>query len=195
MRLHINDIPDYEGIGIYSIKNIENGKRYIGSSINVAKRIQAHMTKPPLQMIDDISSGDSFSVEILEKIPFGVINRYDLIDKENHYIKTFNSIKNGYNRQFACISSENSDIEQIKYWEKHGDKEKVDLCKSRIQQRKSLILKPEKPIKEKLPVFHVTLRGSIARYKAAAADAGLSMAQFFVTAADEKIERDGLKTE
>ena len=38
-------------------------------------------------------------------------------------------------------------------------------------------------------------KGEKAKYKAAAADAGLSMAQFFVTAADEKIERDGLKTE
>lgn len=37
--------------------------------------------------------------------------------------------------------------------------------------------------------------GEKAKYKAAAADAGLSMAQFFITAAEEKIERDGLKIE
>ena len=37
-------------------------------------------------------------------------------------------------------------------------------------------------------------KGDKEKYKAAAADAGLSMAQFFVTAAEEKIERDGLNT-
>lgn len=38
-------------------------------------------------------------------------------------------------------------------------------------------------------------KGEKGKYKAAAADAGLSMAQFFITAADEKIERESLKTE
>lgn len=38
-------------------------------------------------------------------------------------------------------------------------------------------------------------KGEKEKYKNAAAEAGLSMAQFFVKAADEKIERDGLKAE
>jgi len=65
------DIPDYEGIGVYAIINNRSQKMYIGSSQNVKKRIKQHSLSPILTMKNDIQNGDTFSVEILEMLPYG----------------------------------------------------------------------------------------------------------------------------
>ena len=53
----------------------------------------------------------------------------------------------------------------------------------------------QKYMKENLEDIKFRVKnGEKAKYKAAAQNAGLSMAQFFITAADEKIEREGLNT-
>ena len=54
----------------------------------------------------------------------------------------------------------------------------------------------QKYMKENLEDIKFRVKiGEKAKYKTAAENAGLSMAQFFITAADEKIQRDDLITE
>lgn len=97
----IINIPDYEGIGVYSLTNNENGKIYIGSSINVKARILQHLysfhslnCNP--KFIQDLHNNNTFSAQIIEKFSYG-ISEYELRNKEFFYIKKYDSLKNGYN--------------------------------------------------------------------------------------------------
>lgn len=97
----IINIPDYEGIGVYSLTNNENGKIYIGSSINVKARILLHLysfhslnCNP--KFIQDLHNNNTFSAQIVEKFSYG-ISEYELRNKEFFYIKKYDSLKNGYN--------------------------------------------------------------------------------------------------
>lgn len=39
----IGDLPEYLNTGIYEIRNVKNGRRYIGSAVNVSKRWREHL--------------------------------------------------------------------------------------------------------------------------------------------------------
>mgnify|MGYP000183671679 CR=1 FL=1 len=87
----ITNIPNYDGIGIYSLINNTTGKIYVGSSINIKTRILQHLysfktLKCSQCFIADLKSGHTFSVQILQKFPYG-ISEYTLREKENEYIK------------------------------------------------------------------------------------------------------------
>lgn len=67
------DIPDYNGPGVYAIKNITRGKVYIGSSIHVRDRLRAHECsfrhwKCNKKICEDLEKGDVFEATILERI-------------------------------------------------------------------------------------------------------------------------------
>ncbi len=89
-------------IGIYYIKNIKNNKIYIGSSININKRIRRHFfnlqnNKHPnnhLQMSYNKYGVKNFTFEIIET--FENIDRNELFNIEEKYIKSydFNKIYN-----------------------------------------------------------------------------------------------------
>lgn len=97
-------IEDEKNHGVYIIKNIKNGKAYIGQTrAGFRKRFLKHVSGfkcnsgHTQKFIDDYKfySQDSFVFEILE------IENDDskLDDLERKYIKMFNSIENGYNTQ------------------------------------------------------------------------------------------------
>lgn len=95
------EIPDYNGIGVYAIINDTNGKVYVGSSINIASRFKQHNASIKTgnynqKMLEDIHKGDSFHVEILEKIADG-ITRDELNKRERYYADKYNAFKSGYN--------------------------------------------------------------------------------------------------
>ncbi len=79
--------------GIYSITHIVSGKRYIGSSVNILRRWNAHRSalnrhicdNPHLQNSWDKYGPDSFEFEILENNIDPVL----LENKENEYIIKF----------------------------------------------------------------------------------------------------------
>ena len=81
----ITNIPDYDGIGVYAIINNRNGKMYIGSSKNIHQRIIQQELSPASALKEDIQRGDTFSVKILEKLPFGC-NQFDMFGREKYYI-------------------------------------------------------------------------------------------------------------
>lgn len=87
-------------IGIYSITNIKNNKKYIGQSANIELRWITHLVDSINNMnhllIDQAMHGlgnYNFKLEILEECTLEELN-----NKEKYYIEKYNTIyPNGYN--------------------------------------------------------------------------------------------------
>lgn len=101
----IVNIPDYDGPGIYMIRNIETGKVYIGSSWHVMQRIKCHdktfrkKVNCNARFLEDIEKGHKFTCTIIEK--YDSITRKELRDREEHFVKMYDSMKTGYNMQIV----------------------------------------------------------------------------------------------
>lgn len=90
--------------GIYYIQNIEDGKIYIGSAVNIAKRWREHKhhlykrnhCNKHLQSVWDNKGEDIFIFGIMEIVS----DKYALLDREQYWIDRFNATdnKNGYNK-------------------------------------------------------------------------------------------------
>lgn len=97
----IENIPDYDGIGIYAIIDDYSNKKYIGSSIHIKSRIIQHNSsikngKGNKGLCKAYEQGHKLYCEIIEKIDYG-INKFYLSEREIFYIKKFDTIKNGFN--------------------------------------------------------------------------------------------------
>lgn len=89
--------------GIYQIRNLINGKIYIGSAVNIKRRWYDHIyqlnkknhSSSHLQRSWDKYGKDNFVFEILEEI----LDKTKLVEREQHYIDDLKSfeIKLGYN--------------------------------------------------------------------------------------------------
>ena len=139
----IKDIPEYDGIGVYSLID-GHSRRYVGVACNVKKRILQHdaamyhnKASEKLQAAAD--AGAVFAVEILEKIPYGV-NKYYLNERESFWVNKLDAVKSGYNTQPCRIISLERDMEDLKRWV--GSKSSYDMARYMSQ----LIEKKSKPI-------------------------------------------------
>lgn len=99
------DVQDMKNIcGIYSIRNIINNKRYIGSSTDINHRFKAHCrdlvknehTSYKLQNDYNLLGNNKFRFEILEILDNDV-NKKLLEMTEQKYMDLTNSVKEGYN--------------------------------------------------------------------------------------------------
>lgn len=89
-------------VGIYKITNLINKKCYIGQSRDIQKRWNSHKTRPFNEKDEDYNKTlykairkyglENFSFEILEECKIEQLN-----EKENYWIKYFNSQEEGYN--------------------------------------------------------------------------------------------------
>ncbi len=88
---------------IYSIRNISNNKRYIGSSIQVLRRQRSHFqelrdNKHPnekLQRAYNKYKKENFIFEILEE--FNISSNKERFEKEQYWMDKYKSFKIGYN--------------------------------------------------------------------------------------------------
>ena len=88
--------------GIYRIANKQNGKMYIGQSVNILDRWRKHRSSPFNPKEKSYNSSickairkygvDNFVFEIIEKC-----NREELNEKEIYWIAYFDTYSNGYN--------------------------------------------------------------------------------------------------
>ena len=83
-------------IGIYMYENKINGKKYIGQSININRRRREHLSNPsPSSKFDNYLAAlgeEKFNFSVLEECTS------DLLDeREQYWIKYYNSIEQGYN--------------------------------------------------------------------------------------------------
>jgi len=88
--------------GIYIIKNVNNNKVYVGSSINIKNREYKHFWMLERGSHDNLHLQKSYNKHGKSSFVFEVIEICDiplLIKKENYYINNFksNDIKFGYN--------------------------------------------------------------------------------------------------
>ena len=96
----IVSIPDYNGAGIYMIRNIVTGKLYIGSSNHIRNRIKEHdqyMRKGLCnnRFQEDIDKGHRFTCEVIEK--YDSITLVELRDREEYYVREYDCYNSGYN--------------------------------------------------------------------------------------------------
>lgn len=93
--LYIHSVP--KTTGVYMIKNLNNGKVYVGQAKNLQKRLLQHLaakTDKPLHKEIQKDGIDSFEFRVLE-----VCEKSELDSIEQKYIRKFNSTdeKYGYN--------------------------------------------------------------------------------------------------
>ena len=84
-------------IGIYKITKIENGKSYIGKSNNIERRFKEHQTKGKVSRIPVDEAIEKYGIyaltyEIVEECSLEELN-----EKEQYWIKYYNTKENGYN--------------------------------------------------------------------------------------------------
>lgn len=114
--------------GIYGIKNIVNGKMYVGQAINIYKRWKDH--------IDDLNEDKHYNIHLQrswnlygqENFKFFILeecSQEDLNQKEIFYVDKFNAYINGYNQTRGGDGS-------LGY--KHNDETIEKMCK--IQQER-----------------------------------------------------------
>lgn len=102
--------------GIYAITNKANGKRYVGSAVNIKSRWKTHQSclnrgkhhSPKLQNSWLKNGEDAFSFDVLEYVP----DREMLIQCEQAWIDCFKSATLGYNvapKAGSCLGVRHSD--------------------------------------------------------------------------------------
>ena len=106
----------YENVaGIYKITCIVNNKVYIGKSVNITKRMNAHKNcKKPTNKKSYFHEAvlkygwDSFNVEILEKFPDfdKKLDSRMLLDRESFYIKEYNSTDKNFGYNLCSYSND-----------------------------------------------------------------------------------------
>lgn len=187
------DIPQYDGIGIYALID-DAGKMYIGSSINVKRRLAEHSKglangKEHKSLVDAVEQGRQFRCEILEKIPYGC-NTYHLREREHFYITKYDTVKSGYNTAFPTCAIP-QDIESNPLFKGSA------IAKAIHDKHSKPILKPVKqikPIKEKLDEIKIRVpAGGKENIKKHAEKAGKSVNQYIVDAVTKEMLLDDEK--
>lgn len=108
---------NYTGAAIYSLVDA-NGKRYIGQTTNLQRRLKMHKkeidrlhndpdaeTSEGIKLSEAIRNGMTFDFEVLEYIPWSKATVNELRRLEQHFIDQYGGIENTYNT--ACIAAPN----------------------------------------------------------------------------------------
>ncbi|BCC74234.1 hypothetical protein BCJMU51_p2089 (plasmid) [Bacillus cereus] len=133
-------------VGVYAILNLNNGKVYIGSSVDVFKRWGDHRRElergvhhsPRLQNSWNKHSEESFSFEIIEDVG----DKDRLIKQEQYWIDIFKSYddSNGYNISHAaksCLGIERSEeFKEGCRWRNLGKKQSEETKQKRSESLK-----------------------------------------------------------
>lgn len=102
---HYIIVPDVEKIGVYAIFNRKTNKYYVGSSVNIKRRMKEHRAKiesldgSNIKIGEDLKTAEdikNFSFIVLETFEDYTITEGELRSKEAFYIEKYNAC-NGYN--------------------------------------------------------------------------------------------------
>lgn len=105
---HYIIVPDVEKIGVYAIFNSKTNKYYVGSSVNIKRRMKEHRAKiesldgSNIKIGEDLKTPEdikNFSFIVLETFDDYTITESELREREKFYIKKYNAW-NGYNDEF-----------------------------------------------------------------------------------------------
>jgi len=132
--------------GIYLWTNIINDKKYVGCSVNIYARWDAHLETLKLGCTRKFYNAlrkygsENFKKEIIEVLP--PIKKV-LKEREDYYIDFYDSIKNGYNIEkqyntitahpdFERIRKQISDKAKLRKWINDGEKN-ITICPENLQ--------------------------------------------------------------
>lgn len=205
MNNFFTNIPEYNGIGVYALINNRTGKMYIGASKNVYTRIKQHIYSPTAAIEKDVESGDTFHVEILEKLPSGS-NQFDMFGREKYFIDLYDSINHGYNKAPTTCCTKEELLESLQHFKKSrkmtnyilniiAKREKPIFYKEEETQAMSDLSNKTKYDLEyaKKKLKRIPLDVQKEKYdeiKAAAAAAGESVNGYIKKAVDDRMERE-----
>ena len=86
--------------GIYQIRNLVNGKVYVGSSVNLHVRELSHFNSLKRNAHDNEKLQRAYNKYGLDKLVFEVLEYVEkdmLLEREQYYIDTLNAVNEGYN--------------------------------------------------------------------------------------------------
>lgn len=205
MNNFFTNIPEYNGIGVYALINNRTDKMYIGASKNVYTRIKQHIYLPTAAIEKDVESGDTFHVEILEKLPSGS-NQFDMFGREKYFIDLYDSINHGYNKAPTTCCTKEELLESLQHFKKSrkmtnyilniiAKREKPIFYKEEETQAMSDLSNKTKYDLEyaKKKLKRIPLDVQKEKYdeiKAAAAAAGESVNGYIKKAIDDRMERE-----
>lgn len=151
-------IADIEGSGIYQIRNLVNGKRYVGSAVCFAKRWRQHRCElgkgrhnRHLQSSWEKHGPKAFVFEVLEAVP----DKSMLIEREQHYIDL---LKPAYNA--APVAGSNYGVRwSLKVKERMSAASKGVWQREGHRQKMSEAHKTQRPTEETLRKISAALKG------------------------------------
>ena len=135
--------------GIYIITNLINGKCYIGQAKDILDRWKVHKRKSTWKSHPNKALYAAFRKYGIQNFSFKIVElceAKDLDRLEIHYIKVYDSYKNGYNR---TLGGQGYQVDEETYF------------KNRLKKLYSLELKD---IIEKMTPMYVTKEGSFEEY-------------------------------
>ena len=104
MRLSIDEL-NYNSVGVYCIENTINNKKYIGSTTNsFYKRWQSYKNFYKQGINKKFrSSIEKYGISNFNFFIVEVINDCTVRDREEYYIKLYNTVKGGYNIKYQGV--------------------------------------------------------------------------------------------
>lgn len=86
----------FETEGIYIFSNMNNGRKYVGQSVNILSRVDTHLRGYGNEDLHtDIKAGNNFTIQFIKLSTSGF---YTLNSLEKNYITLLNSYNGGYNK-------------------------------------------------------------------------------------------------
>lgn len=101
------------GCGIYKIENKINNKIYVGSSINIEKRLQTHKIMLNGDYHDNKFLQSSVNKYGIKNFIFEILEfceEKQLVEKENFFINKFNTLNHKYGYNLANVSDNRRNI-------------------------------------------------------------------------------------
>lgn len=149
---------DYKNGKVYVIRNVVNDKVYVGSTTQIlSKRFhkhkhqincQRHKNYPLYVAMREIGV-ENFYIELIENFPCN--SKEELHAREGHYIREFNSYKEGYNALVSGRDKQQYYQEEKEYVNQHNKEnyeknkeERLKKNKEYYEKNKETILKQQK---------------------------------------------------
>lgn len=163
------NVPNKEDCGgvVYCIRNINNGKMYVGKTQNFYNRILCHISaltenKHQIEeMQHDYNNGDLFLISCLYRVYDGKISDSFLLAKEWEYIKELQTVQYGYNRSEKppeIIKENNMQYLRNEYITKEEEKEIGKKLKEVKQTLKEIKKEKDEQTKREINEFRQALK-------------------------------------
>ena len=198
----IIEIPEYSGAGVYSLTD-ENGKQYIGSSLNVSQRIRQHdrslieakngyiqKTLSSYKMQLAVQDGITFKASVLWELPDGG-TQYDLWDAERKFLLLAGGCQETYNTK-DVPNYRKDDFSGLRAWCNDAPSQSRDnaiaIFLEHIEKRSAPISMRRNTSKSRDNIMIRPTLEEGAKIRQAAKDAGKSVQAFILDVLREHIK-------